>query len=183
MDDPNDFNNLSANNIINNLTILASLTPGNTLSTSTMTVINHGTWSGSIWRTYSKENRKETIFHIKRIFLEALTYLKVNITDGLTDSCKNIIIGIEIALKGIVSLKDTYAGDYYAIADINAISESVQKDLASILSTVSNKDVVSPNSDSRANREYVKARIRARKEEIALRRQNSEAKKRGESSS
>src|ERR1700722_12616461 len=90
--------------IICDLEVLSKLSPGLTLSTSTMTIINHETWSGSLWRTYARENRKDTISFIKSIFTEAISILELNYSQELADAVKT-------ALKGFSSLKETYKGD------------------------------------------------------------------------
>src|SRR3972149_10231129 len=96
------------NRIISDLSIIASLTPGKTLSNSTMTVIDHNTWSSSIWRRYAGEDRKNTIGTIKGILTEATSFCNLSPSD-------EIIVNIEASLTGFSSLKETYKGDYYLI--------------------------------------------------------------------
>jgi hypothetical protein len=112
--------------LLGDLKILSSLTPGKTISESTMSVIDHNTWSGTFWRTYAGENRKQTVAYVKGILLEALSILKLY--DG--NSYNNeIFISLETATRGFAFLKETYKGDYYIIADIDSIIESIKKEL------------------------------------------------------
>lgn len=120
--------------ITNDLNVISSLIPGSTLSTSTMTIVDHNAWSGSFWRTYARENRTETIIHIKRIFSEAVSILKINFQDREMDYYKDIIVSVETAITGVISLKDTYKGDYYTISEIESIVAAIQKDLEIICS-------------------------------------------------
>src|ERR1700738_2813217 len=53
--------------VILDLNLLASIKPGQTISTSTMTLINHGSWSTSFWRRYKGETRNDTLACITRI--------------------------------------------------------------------------------------------------------------------
>lgn len=119
--------------IINNLNVVSQLKPGSTLSTSTMTIVDHTAWSGSVWRTYAGENRNQTIACIKRVFLEALTILKINNQEE-SNSYRDVKIGLETGILGLLSLKETYKGDYYLIGEIDTIIESTNKELLQLCS-------------------------------------------------
>lgn len=100
--------------ILSDLAIVSSLRPGKTLSSSTMTIVGHEDWSTKIWRTYSRENRKDTINFIKNIFNEAIAILSISPSQDLFTSISNAAIGFG-------HLRETYKGDYYIIAEINRI--------------------------------------------------------------
>jgi hypothetical protein len=117
------------NNIINQLKIISGLTPGKTLSTSTMTIIDHNTWSGSAWRTYAGENRKQTIMQIKAIFTEALSIIKLS---SNRENNKDVVISIEMGLYGVNSLKETYKDDYYIISEIDDMINNIRHELEEI---------------------------------------------------
>lgn len=118
--------------VITNLKVLSSITPGKTLSTSTMTLVDHASWSGAIWRTYSGENREETIATIKRILQEALSILKL-LPDSM--SRNDLLISLNTALMGVLSLKDTYKGNYYTVGEINDIVDIMRLELSRIYSS------------------------------------------------
>jgi len=112
--------------ILSDLNILSNLSDGHTLSAQTMTIINHKSWSSTLWRTYSGENRKQTISHIKCIFKEALSFLKLsnNLKEDL-----DIINSLEHAIKGILTLKQTYSDDFYIISDIDQFVNEFREEL------------------------------------------------------
>lgn len=116
--------------IINNLNVVSQLKPGSTLSTSTMTVIDHNAWSGSFWRTYARENRTQTVTYIKSLFQEAISILKT--TQSNHPSIKDITINVETAILGLSSLQETYKGDYYLLSEIDQIIQSTKKDLQAL---------------------------------------------------
>lgn len=110
--------------IIGDLVILASITPGKTFSPSSMSIIDHNSWSTTFYRRYNGENRKNSIAHIRGIFIEALNIYSL-------DPCNDIIDNINEALKGILNLKETYKGDYYTIAEIDRIVNETKEKLES----------------------------------------------------
>ena len=119
--------------ILNNLRLLSSITPGKTLSTSTMTVINHNVCS-SIWRMYSCENRVETLAYIRHILIEVILTLKSSIEEA---DLYEILISLKTALIGISYLKETYKGDQYTIADIDSVIRLVDEyDISLVLDDV-----------------------------------------------
>ena len=121
--------------------MLATLQPGQTLSSTSMTIIDHNTWSTSLWRTYSGESRKATIGFIKTIFIEAL---------HLCESEPELISEIEAALQGFNNLKETYAGDYPTIGEIETIINTTRTKLLSFkkLDQKNNSDSKPSGTDS-----------------------------------
>ena len=117
--------------IISDLSVLASLRGGQTLSTSTMKVLTHKNWSSAAWRTYSGENRKDTINFIKGILNEALDICDLSSSHDL-EKVDIIVANIESSLKGFSMLKTTYSGDYYIISDIDRIINDTKRRLSLI---------------------------------------------------
>lgn len=106
--------------IISDLKVISCLKPGKTLSTSTMTVIDHGSWATTFWRTYKGENKKETVNFIKNIFDNAVKTFQDN---GSEDLLKQI----NDALEGFETLKETYKGYTTTIKDIDDIIVDVRE--------------------------------------------------------
>lgn len=93
------------------LNVIASIKPGMTLSDTTMTVVDHNSWSSSFWRRYSGENRNTTINRIKDLMDEALS---MDYSSELDDA-------IERALVGINNLKETYKDDQEIVLKLDLI--------------------------------------------------------------
>ncbi len=108
--------------IQNILKKLASLKPGFTLSTTTMTVLNHNSWTSSFWRFYYGENRNEMLISIRKILNDAIELLSKTHSLDLKED-------VIAALKGISVLKETYHGDYYTIAEIDRIITNVNANI------------------------------------------------------
>ena len=121
-------NNDKYHKIILELNIVSNLSSGKTLSTSSMSIIDHTYWSSSIWRTVSGENRQNTISHIKGILNESILLLELNYNEDLSSALNS-------SLNGFLSLKDTYKGDYYLIADIEKTSSSIKNRLDKLFSS------------------------------------------------
>lgn len=111
--------------IIKDLTTISMLLPGKTLSSSSMTIIDHNSWTTTLWRTYSGENRKETIQFIMGILYEAINIYLLS---------PNVVLGtaIDSALDGFETMKETYKTDYYIIADIDSTLRDIRDKLNSV---------------------------------------------------
>ena len=96
---------------LNDLTMIAKITPGMTLSDTTMTLVDHNSWSGSFWRRYSGENRQKTLDHISGILADALGYEKFEEIEILTLQ----------ALEGVENLKETYKDDKEFVEKIDRL--------------------------------------------------------------
>jgi len=188
------------NGIIGELKVLSGITPGKTLSPTTMTIVDHDRWMGSVWRTYAGENRTQTIIHIRGILLEALSVVKII---GEKENKMDIIVSIETALHGIGFMKETYKDDYYVIAEIDGIIKSTREALDEIREYIENpykgynkiylsevnsieepsdennhSDSVIQNSDeSTSELSDIKMIIDAKKENLKQRRDNIEKRK------
>lgn len=101
-------------NIIPDLKVIGLITPGMTLSTTTMTLVNHKTWSGAAWRRYSGENRKITVDFIRDLLNEAFD----------SESSEELDFAIENALTGVNNLKETYKDDQNIIIELDLILTS-----------------------------------------------------------
>lgn len=130
--------------ILSDLRQLSLLEPGKTLSVSTMTVVDHGSWSSSIWRRYAREDRKQTLAHIRAIFSEALSLLELAPSTDLANS-------FEPALRGVSHLKETYRGDYYVIGEINRIIETTQARLSEVIRYIFRSSVNSEDNNKVAS--------------------------------
>lgn len=120
--------------IVSELKMVAALTPGETISTSTMSIIRHDSWSTSFWRKYSRENRHKTISYVRDLLTEAIDNFKINRDDELLNN-------IEQALIGVSELKETYKGDLTTVDEIESIISQIKKEII-------NKDlVVQPEDD------------------------------------
>jgi hypothetical protein len=111
--------------ILSFLKIVSLLTSGYTLSTSTMTIIDHNAWGTSIWRKYAGEDRIQSIEYIRHIFDDALSFLNKKYS-------LDLIEGIKSALKGFASLKETYKDSYSIIGKIDYIIENTEIGLSDV---------------------------------------------------
>lgn len=112
--------------VLSDLKVLSLLTPGKTLSESTMTIIDHKSWAASAWRIYAHETRTQTVAHINTILLEASSILQLSMEN---DHNRDLFISLETAIRGVGFLKETYKGDYYIISEIDAIIGVIKKHL------------------------------------------------------
>ena len=141
--------------IISDLKVLSLLRVNQTLSTSSMTIIPHNAWSSSVWRRYAGEDRKQTISFIKGIFVEALAILKFNPSQNVFDC-------IEPALKGFASMKETYRGDYYTIAEVDHIIETIRKELHGMRHNFNLSDSIQDSTSTVSYEDPLKADILSR---------------------
>lgn len=130
---------MDKNEIISNLKIIASLQPGKTLSTTTMTIINHDSWLTPLWRGLMREDKDETITFIKNYLFKVLDKYHV-------DKDKDILDTLYEALDGFANLKSTYAG-YSDVTNridniITEISGSLGTDSYEILKDQSLEEVI-----------------------------------------
>ena len=175
---------MEASALLSHLKLISSLSPGLTISYTSMTVIDHNSWGTALWRRYVGETRDGTINIIKAIIKDAIASLVLSYDDTLVVAIKN-------ALIGIATLEQTYAGDYYTIADITKIIKNTTETLdrlaqESLLSNViprnitqvladtiyfevtentnDNKDIIKDNNKDGINEEieYIKNGVRGR---------------------
>lgn len=119
--DDNNFNSSDAKQlkIISDLELISSIQPGQTLSISSMTVLNHKSWGSSLLRRYNGEDRKSTIGFIEGVLIESVSFCELSLDPAM-------FLGIESALKGFLSLKETYKRDYYTIGEIDRIVDNIK---------------------------------------------------------
>lgn len=117
--------------LLSDLKIVSQIKSGETLSTSTMTIINHSSWYSSFFRTYSGENRMGTISFVKNLFDNALTTLsKLIETDDFSEGVVNgFIINIREAITGFEKLSDTYSDDSFIVHSIEKIVSDVNENI------------------------------------------------------
>lgn len=101
--------------LLSDLMTISQIKPGQTLVVDTMTVITHS-WSTSVWRSINggRENRWRTVAHIRDIISDALNELKVQFDPELYNY-------LDLALKGVANLKETYSGEYYLCSDVTKL--------------------------------------------------------------
>jgi hypothetical protein len=108
----------STDQIIKKLKVIAELTPGKTISTSNpeeWCILDHKSWSSSLWRTYAGEGRESGIYEISKLFKVVISILSVNNTVTLLDFLGKALLGFD-------TLKETYKDDYNAVASVTLIS-------------------------------------------------------------
>lgn len=108
--------------IIKKLKVIGELTPGKTISTSNSEewcILDHKSWSSSLWRTYSGEGRESSIYEISKLFKSTISILSKHNTMLLLEH-------LEKALQGFDTLKETYKDDYNTIASITLISNKTR---------------------------------------------------------
>lgn len=116
--------------LISQLNVIASLSPGTTLSTTTMTVVDHNTWSTSVWRRYAGEGHEETVQFIKSLFADSIVQCTAAPSWDLLNA-------MESAVKGFLTMKITYQGHYYTIANITRIADDVRASISRLREIVS----------------------------------------------
>jgi hypothetical protein len=127
--------------IISDLKIIGSLQPNQTLSSSTMSIIDHGTWSSSLWRKYAGESRKDTINFIRNIFLDAIAIFEI-------DESHELILAIDEGVRGFTNLEETYRGDYLTIAEIHKIISDVRDKMNSLGDKMLNESIPNVGLDT-----------------------------------
>lgn len=118
--------------ILSYLNVIGTLSAGKTLSTTSMQVIDHNSWTGSIWRKYTGENRATTIDNIKGILNEAIFTLETGPSSEFEMSLIN-------ALNGFETLIETYKGDYYTQNNIQKTLDNIRERI-SLVSLPTNDD-------------------------------------------
>jgi hypothetical protein len=140
------------NKLLSDLAVIATILPGQTLSSSTMTVIDHRAWSTMLWRTYTSENRSSSINVIKGILEETVLLCDLlvglntsqgsrtsSITDNHSiDQANKLINAVKLAITGFANLRETYQNDYYHIGIINRTIDTVTCCLSKLQITISN---------------------------------------------
>jgi hypothetical protein len=114
--------------IVSALAQLSTLQAGQTISvgkSGNVTISKHRTW-GEMVGYRNTDHRKQALAYIRGIFTQALTLLRTNPSDDLMNS-------FEPALKGVITLKETYKGDFYTIAEIDRIIDLTKRELAQVL--------------------------------------------------
>lgn len=113
--------------IILNLQIVGSIQEGQTLSTGTMTIVDHDSLSTAFWRSLTGENRQHVITTIRNILIQAMSYLERHYLDELYNKIKE-------AIDGVRNLALTYdkRNDKLTSAKFTLIADSNLKQLNTI---------------------------------------------------
>ena len=163
--------------IISNLEVIKSIVPGKTLSTSTMTLIDHKTWSTAGWRWYAGESRKTTIAFIDAIFIGAINYItKIDSSKSMT-----VISSIKAALDGFMNLRETYSGDAATITEIEKINYERREDLKKVEADIYTENIgdyyIEDNEENKLDPQAILALLKKSKQVIpdsAYSRENSD---------
>lgn len=99
------------NPVLPKLDLISKIKKGDTISTTYQSVMEHSSWSATIWRTFSKDSRKVTVQWIRETFEEAKKYM---ISKELLREC----------ISRLDNLKGTYEDDNSISVEI----ESIKKD-------------------------------------------------------
>lgn len=119
---------LCKHTIVDNLRIISLIHPGDTLSSTSMTILDHNSWSTTIWRLIRGESRDTTVTYIRHIFMDALHILMM---DPYID--QSLITNIKLGLIGLRSLKVTYKLDPDFGKEIDTIISYIEFELTTII--------------------------------------------------
>lgn len=101
------------------LKIISRLKPGLTLCTPAMTIVNRGTWSVWLYRRMHRETKDSTIIFTEGILRKAVEFVEES------KRYEHVSAVLE-ALKGFVSLSETYSGDLRLVEKISRICNELQ---------------------------------------------------------
>ena len=111
--------------IVSDLNVIGTLSVGKTLSASSMAIVDHNSWTGALWRTYSRENRTTTMAKIEEILNDAVFALETNYSIELASALDKALLGFE-------TLTETYKGDYYTFGKVRQIIEKIRLRMAPV---------------------------------------------------
>jgi hypothetical protein len=117
--------NFNKSVLLYKLSLVSDITAGKTISTSDPDhwyLLEHKSWSSSIWRTYSGEKRKDTVEEIEKLFKECFQLLSENTDQEIIDALRKARFGFSM-------LKNTYEKDYSIIGKIESILQDSEKAL------------------------------------------------------
>lgn len=97
---------MNIGSLIQHLQLLGSLKPGFTISTSTLSVVDHASWLVSYQRRFFRDNRRKTIDFVKDTIRTTVDCI---ITD--LDSRQILLPLLQIAVEKIIHLITTYSND------------------------------------------------------------------------
>lgn len=108
------------------LILLGTIQPGDTICVSTLSVVVHRSWSTWIWRTALRESRDKTKAWVELVvdfaINEIVKFTKMNATEYLSKQVK-FIEEVTKATKGIENLTKTYKDDADTVKFFNQCSE------------------------------------------------------------
>ena len=124
----------SKEELLKNLEVISQITPGKTLSVSTMSVVDHNSWSSAVTRRINGESRNKSIIHIKFLLLEAVSFYKLTQDLEIRDA-------ISSAIDGFNNLTLTYETDTKSVDEIKQIVSENRKLLESEVNAKVNSEV------------------------------------------
>lgn len=104
---------INNNPVLPKLNLINSIKKGDTISTTYQSVMDHSSWSSSLWRTFSNDSRKMTVRWIRDTFEESRKYM---INKDFINEC----------ISKLDNLKGTYEDDKVIYDEI----EMIQKDFS-----------------------------------------------------
>ena len=99
------------------LLLLAALTPGKTISTSSHQLVEHRSWTTCLWRRYQGENRRQTVSFIYETINQAMEQFENHPTPEQKES-------LQRALEGVATLTVTYESDQALTEEIRFFCDS-----------------------------------------------------------
>ena len=133
---------------ITNLNILGKITIGQTLSSTTLQILDHTKWGTTFWRKYAGESRNETIRKVIEILDKAFDFLQTLKDKDIDEYLKTREL-FGPALIGVKNLSETYKSDIPTsekFMDIyNTYFDKINEDLKLVLM----KDVNQVNDDKK----------------------------------
>jgi hypothetical protein len=109
-----------SNNLSSDLALISNIKPGDTLSVSTRTIINHNSWTATITRWTWSENRQVTVRFIKEVIKLALLKLSDTFDYALLDKVLQ-------AGNGIKGLMVTYSDDNTLVIKLTRILSKIER--------------------------------------------------------
>jgi hypothetical protein len=109
---------MTKDKIVSDLKVLSRLRSGQTLSTSSMSIMEHNTWGTWMYRRFSRESKTETVNFVVNLLTTALEFAENN-------KDYEIINLIKDSLSGFMSLQDTYKDDQVIVEKIANIVDDI----------------------------------------------------------
>lgn len=105
--------------LIEELQLISTIKPGQTFSKISKTVVDHKSWSTSLWRTFYRENRRETITYIHTCLQQAVDIYIYQLHRGEDDQILRTYI--LMSLVGFNNMTKTYWEDFSSTTEIERI--------------------------------------------------------------
>lgn len=112
------------------LEFLGQTKNGNKINTKNMSFVAQDSWSGSLFRTFSGEDRRHTVRFILQLIDHAVEVLaklskSPNKQQATDIYCKRILDKLEKAKEGIKNIRETYADDPHIVSQLNVCLDTI----------------------------------------------------------